>query len=523
MNNLMQSLPESIRTAPPEKKARVLSLLKEKNRREKKSRLSSSFADFVTEYSIEPSPAPHHQLIIDKLQDVQDGDSKRLMLFLPPGSAKSTYSTILFPPFYMSGNKNKLTICASHAGDLAERFGRKVRNIIADPAYGDVLDVRLKGDSKAAGRFEVDNNAEYYAVGVGGSVTGRRGDLGIIDDPIKGRADADSETVRNKVWEWYKSDFRTRLKPKAAIVIIQTRWHEDDLSGRILPDDYDGRSGPVIARDGEVWEVVNLPMEAIEGDALGRKPGELLWPAWFSHEWVEQEKRSQGPRNWNSLFQQNPTPDDGTLFKRDDFQWYERKPKNLKYYITGDYAVTEDDGDFTEIKVWGVDVRDEIYLVDGFRGQVDSLDVVESLLDLVEKYKPLCTISESGVIRRAIEPLIKKRMRERKVFTRLEWLPTTGDKVAMSRGFQAMTQLGVIHFPVKDWAEALVSQLIKFPAGKFDDGVDACGLLGRYMDKIWKAKKPSKKDKPLSLKGNVPIKGPKISELIESAYEEDYA
>lgn len=518
----MQSLPESLRKAPPEKRARVLSLLKEKNRREKKARVSADFAAFVDEFSIEAKPAPHHQLIINKLQQVQDGHIKRLMLFLPPGSAKSTYSTINFPPFYMQANPNKLVICASHAGDLAERFGRKVRNIIAEDSYKDLLGVELKTDSKAAGRFETTNNAELYAVGVGGSVTGRRGDLGIIDDPVKGRTEADSESVRDKLWEWYKSDFRTRLKPEAAIVIIQTRWHEDDLSGRILPDDYDGRSGPVMARDGETWEVISLPMEAGENDALGRKPGELLWPDWFTPQWVEQEKRSQGPRNWNSLYQQNPTPDDGTLFKRDDINWYKRKPKNLKYYITGDYAVTEDDGDFTEILVWGVDARDEVYLVDAFKGKVDSLDVVENLVDLIEEYGPMCSVAESGVIRRAIEPLIKKRMRKRKVFTRLEWLPTTGDKVAMSRGFQAMTQLGVIHFPIKDWAESLVGQLIKFPAGRHDDGVDACGLLGRYMDKIWKAKKPDKKDKPLHLEGNIPLKGPKIADMYQEYQEDEY-
>ena len=260
-------------------------------------------------------------------------------------------------------------------------------------------------------------------------------------------------------------------------------------------------------------------MEAIEGDILGRKPGERLWPEYFTADFYQQIKTAQTPRNWNALYQQNPTPDEGTLFKRDDIQWYEKRPKNLKYYVTGDYAVTEADGDYTEIYVWGVDLKDDIHLVDGFRGQVDSLDVVEQLIDFVEAYGPMAVVAESGMIRRALEPLIKKRMRERKAFCRLEWLPTTGDKVAMSRGFQAMTQLGVVHFPVKDWAESLVSQLVKFPGGRYDDGVDACGLLGRYMDKVWKAKKPEPK-----LKDTVkpqPIKGPSIQSILESSYVDE--
>ena len=485
---------------------------------EHREEVQSSFSAFVREFSDEPAPARHHTLLIDKLQQVADGDIKRLMICMPPGSAKSTYTSKLFSPWWIQRNPGKLIVGTSHDAKLAERFSRKVRNIVQEAEYVDLFNVALRDDSRAVGQWETTTEAEYYAVGTGGSITGRRADLGLLDDPVKGRKDADSETAMSSLWEWYLSDFRTRLKPDAAIILVNTRWSENDLSGRILPEDYDGRSGSVIARDGEVWEVINLPMEARESDVLGREVGELLWPQWFTPEWVAQEKRTLGPRNWNCLHQQDPTPDEGALFKREDMQWYKRKPSHLKTYITGDYAVTENDGDFTEIGVWGVCPKDNIYLLDQFRGQVDSLDVVEQLIDFIEKYEPIVSISESGVIRRSIEPLIKKRMRERKAFSRLEWLPTTGDKVAMSRSFQAMTQLGVIHLPVNDKAELLMSQLVKFPAGVFDDGVDMCGLLGRYMDKLWKGVTPEKAKKPLRLKGNNPS-NLTIADVMEHAYE----
>ena len=485
-------------------------------------RVGQSFREFVREFSDEPEPAWHHELLIDKLQAVADGEIQNLMVFMPPGSAKSTYGSVLFDAWWVQRNPNKLIIGASHAQELAEHFARKVRNIVGDIEYSDLFEVELSADSRSVGRWEATNSASYYAVGTGGSVTGRRADLGKMDDPVKGREEADSERGMEKLWEWYKSDFSTRLKPGASQILIQTRWVENDIAGMLLPEDYDGRSGPVLCRDGKTWYVVNLPMEAIEGDILGREPGELLWPDWFDHEWVAQTKKMQGPRNWNALYQQNPTPDEGTLFKRDDINWYPKRPKHLTYYMTGDYAVTEDDGDFTEMLVWGVDPKDEIYLVDGFRGQINSLEIAEQFCDFVEQYEPTCHIGESGVIRRAIEPLLRKRMRERKAFTRMEWLPTTGDKVAMSRGFQAMTQIGVIHFPVKDWAEKLLSQLIKFPGGRYDDGVDACGLLGRYMDKIWKANKPEGKPKALKVEGKprLSLGAPMIADFMGDDDEE---
>ena len=161
---------------------------------------------------------------------------------MPPGSAKSTYASIRFPAYYLGRLPEKSIIATSYGDTLATSFGRKVRNLVATREYGVLFeDVTLSEDSRAKGEWETSSGGSYFAAGVGSGITGRRGDLGLIDDPVKGRQEADSETVRQSVWDWFKSDFLTRLKPGAAQIIIQTRWHEDDLSGRLLPGGVGGR------------------------------------------------------------------------------------------------------------------------------------------------------------------------------------------------------------------------------------------------------------------------------------------
>jgi len=210
-------------------------------------------------------PALHHRLLIDRLEKLAQGKISRLAVFMPPGSAKSTYASVLFPPWFMAGG-TKAVLAASHTTELAEKWGRRVRNLIAE--HSATLGVRLSDDSHAAGRWALSQGGEYYAAGVGVGIAGFRADLVVIDDPIRSRQDADSPTLREKIWDWYKADLSTRLKPGGRIALIQTRWHEDDLAGRILEE---------MKRGGDHWEVVSLPAEAEAGDLLGRKAGEWLW------------------------------------------------------------------------------------------------------------------------------------------------------------------------------------------------------------------------------------------------------
>ena len=241
-------------------------------------------------------PALHHSILVDRLQDVAEGRIKRLMVFMPPGSAKSTYTSVNFPSWYLGAFAGQKLISASYETGLATQFGRKVRNLTEQDEYKRVFpDAGLTHDSKAKGEWELQNESSYYACGVGAGVTGRRGDGGIIDDPVKGRKEAESETVRQSTWDWYESDFMTRLKPDAWQVIIQTRWHQDDLSGRILPDDWDGENGWVDCGDHGNWFVVCIPAEARANDPLGRAEGEWLWPEWFTPDFWEATKRGLLP------------------------------------------------------------------------------------------------------------------------------------------------------------------------------------------------------------------------------------
>ncbi|MCH7499174.1 MAG: phage terminase large subunit [Nitrospinae bacterium] len=429
-------------------------------------------------------PVRHQKFLIGKLEDVEGGRIKRLMIFMPPGHAKSTYTSILFSPWFMGRNPTKQIIGASHTSELAESFGRKVRNIVDSEEYQRIFPIQLTWDSKAAGRWGLVQGGEYFGVGVGGSVTGRRADGAIIDDPIRSREDADSETIREKTWEWYRSDLRTRLKPGAFIILIQTRWHEDDLSGRILPENYKGESGLITAKDGEIWEVINFPAIAEEDDILGRSPGEALWPEWFNAKMLQQERISQGERNWSALYQQRPTPETGDYFQRDWVQYYEECPKDLTYYGASDYAVTDDGGDYTVHGVAGVDPDGNIYLVDWWRERTNTEHWINVFIELVRKWHPSKWAEENGQIIKSVGPFIDKRMQETRVYIFREQFTSSTDKATRAQSIRGRMSQGKVFFPHTGWAEKLIHELMRFPVGKYDDQVDVLSLFGRMLGEM---------------------------------------
>ena len=213
------------------------------------------------------------------------------------------YASILFAAWWFCQHPKTAIIAASHTADLAERFGRKARNLIeSNPS---TLGYNITSDTRAVGRWETTTGGEYFASGVGGSITGRRADLAIIDDPVASRIDAESETVRQRTWDWYRNDLYTRLKPGAGIVLIMTRWHEDDLGGRILLE---------MEAGGDQWKVLKLPALAnATDDPLGRSIDEPLWPEWEDAEALARKRRAIGERDFGALFQQDPRPS-GTSF-----------------------------------------------------------------------------------------------------------------------------------------------------------------------------------------------------------------
>ncbi len=404
-------------------------------------------------------PASHHHRICEALEQVERGEIDRLMIFMPPRHGKSELASRRFPAWCLGRKPHRQIIAASYNSDLASDFGRDVRNIVASEDFAEIFpSVGLRPDSKAANRMNTNQGGAYIAAGVGTAVTGRGADIALIDDPFKDREEADSEVTRNKVWSWYQSTLYTRLMPKAAIVLIQTRWHEDDLAGRLLETQADQ------------WTVLELP--AIN------KAGEALWPEWYDETALERIRNSIGPREWSALYQQRPQPDEGTFFQRDWLQSWVNKPARLSIYGTSDYAVTDGAGDYTVHRIWGVDSEGTLHRLDGWRGQTSSDIWIDKKLDLIAKHKPLAWFGEAGVIMKAIEPMLKRRMLERKVYCRMEWLPSIHDKPTRARGFQARAAMGKVRFePGADIAEFLA-----FPAGKHDDEVDVASLIGRAID-----------------------------------------
>jgi predicted phage terminase large subunit-like protein len=402
--------------------------------------------------------AQHHAQIAAKLEAVERGEIDRLMIFMPPRHGKSELASKRFPAWCLGRDPSRQIIAASYNSDLANDFGRNVRNIVAEPEFGQVFPgVGLASDSQAANRMNTNHGGAYVAAGVGTAVTGRGAHIALIDDPFKDREEADSERRRNTVWDWYRSTLYTRLMPSGAIVLIQTRWHEDDLAGRLLE------------HEAGQWDVLELPAV---NDA-----GEALWPEWYDKAALDRIKATIGPREWSALYQQKPQPDDGTFFQREWFQTWGKLPA-LRYYGTSDYAVTDGGGDYTVHRIWGIASNGDVYRVDGYRAQGTSDKWIEAKLDLVAKYKPLCWFGEGGVIQKAIEPMLRRRMRERNVHCRIEWMPSVADKPTRARSFQAMAATQRVFFePGADIAEFLV-----FPAGKHDDDVDTASLIGRAID-----------------------------------------
>jgi predicted phage terminase large subunit-like protein len=416
-------------------------------------------------------PARHHRLIIEKLEAVARGDIIRLALFMPPGSAKSTYTSVLFPPWLLAQDNKAMILAASHTTELAERWGRRVRNIIAD--NGLTLGIKLSDDNQAVNRWSLNSGGEYYAAGANVGIAGFRALYGLIDDPIRSRQDADSVLVRDRLWDWYLNDFRPRLVPGARQVLIQTRWHEDDLAGRVL--------------NHEPWEIVSLPALAKVDDALSRSLDEPLWcdDDYGYGAQLLGLRDTTPPRIWSALYQQAPAPDEGDFFKE---EWL--KPRDiiphhstLRVYGASDYAVTVDGGDYTVHVVVGIDHLNNMYLLDIWRRQAAADVWVDGFCDLCQKYHPLEWAEEPGQIKSGVGPFLEKRMRSRRIYVNRRSFTSRGDKAVRARSIQGRMALDGLYYPKNaNWVSDFLAELLSFPAAKHDDQVDALGLVGQLLD-----------------------------------------
>jgi predicted phage terminase large subunit-like protein len=433
--------------------------------------------------------AAHHRLIARKLEAVERGDIKRLMIFMPPRHGKSMLASEFFPAWYLGRNPDHYVIAATYAQDLADDFGRKVRNQIADEHFGGIFPgVGLKDDSTAVKRFHVQGPQDslattqagaYFAVGVGGPLTGRGAHLLLIDDPVKNREEADSETIRRRIRDWYTSTAYTRLMPGGRIVVIQTRWHEDDLSGWLLREH--GHEG---------WDVLSLP--AIQPDNTA------LWAEQYDIPTLERIKASIGTRDWSALYQQEPTPETGDYFKA---EWLRTVPTlppldSLNVYGASDYAVTEDGGDYTVHVVVGIDPQGRMYVLDLWRQQAASDAWVFAWCDLVRKWKPLEWAEEGGQINSGVGPFLLSTARQRQAYTFRRQFASRHDKAVRAQAIRGRMAMDGLYIAADaPWRADFEAELLRFPAGVHDDQVDALGLIGQLLDHI-NAPMPLKAEEP---------------------------
>ncbi len=381
------------------------------------------------------APAAHHRLLIRELQAVADGVHDRLAVFMPPGSAKSTYASDLFPAWFLAQGRDRRIIATSNTADLAGTFSRRVRGRIR--AHGPTLGYRL--EREAEDLWTTSNGGEYRAAGIGGVITGLRADLALVDDPVKSREEADSAARRNRVWEWFQDDLRTRLRPGAAIVVVQTRWHEDDLSGRLLE------------AQREQWRVVSLPAEAELDDPLGRAPGEMLWAddAYGYAASLARTKAEASTRSWSALYQQRPVPDTGDYFNAAWLHPADSLPDRATHAGLWRLGLRGDGERRRLHRARGA--RDgpggRLWLLDLWRGQAASDTWIEAFCDLVRQWRPIGWAEEGGQIKAGLGPFLDRRMRERQAYVARHSFPTRGDKAVRAQSIRGRMALDGLHLP----------------------------------------------------------------------------
>ena len=412
-------------------------------------------------------------------EQVANKESPRLMLFMPPRHGKSTLASVAFPAWHLGRHPNHEFISCSYSGSLAMNFSRKVRQLLREPVYKNVFEKsRLDKDSQSIESWQTTQGGGYVAAGVGGGITGKGAHVMVIDDPVKNREDAESDNNREATWDWYTSTAYTRLSPGGGILVILTRWHDDDLAGRLLKQAEEGA---------DQWEVIKYPAIA-EVDETFRKYGESLHPERYNVDALEQIRKAIGPRDWSALYQQNPVSDEGDYFSRDMIRYYEDEDieyAQLNYYCAWDLAIGQRDrNDYSVGIVVGVDEYDNLFVVDVVRGKYDGFELVEQILDLYETWRPGIVGIERGHIEMALGPFLQKRTRERGLSEAYFKDLKVGrrDKEARARAIQGRMQQGMVYFP-KDavWTGTMVAELLRFPNGAHDDQVDALAWIGLMM------------------------------------------
>lgn len=433
----------------------------------------SYFVDYDSHYR--DKEGKHLDVLDDVLMKVSTGELKRVIVTMPPRHGKSERVSRKFPAWHIGRNPNDEVILASYSLDLSRGFSRIARDTLSN--HYDVFGESIDKHNQSAESWGVEGHrGGLHAAGVGGPITGKGAKIAIIDDPVKNAEEADSETMRDKIWEWYQSTLYTRLTPDGRIIVVMTRWHEDDLVGRLLKKEEDEIKEGI--HKGERWTVINFPAIAEKDDYLGREEGEPLWPEQgFDKDRIEQIKIDVGSRVFNALYQQRPSAAEGNLLKREWWRYYDYLPEINTMLISVDAAFKdEDDSDFVVCQVWGRH-GNNVYLIDQVRGRMNFLATIQTIRNLHNKYP------------RAGLKLIEDKANGSAIIQTLELempgiiaVKPEGGKVARVNAVSAFIESGNVFLPrTAEWVQDFVEEAANFPNGKNDDQVDAMSqALHRY-------------------------------------------
>lgn len=427
----------------------------------------SGHPDFLHE------PAPHHRLMLDAFQKVADGELKRLMIFMPPGGAKSTWLRV-FCAFMLARNTSLQMLRVMASQNLAERQARNLRATLQEREFALLTGDTLAPDVQAAAGFATTSGGFVLSAGVGSTIIGTRGGVGIIDDPVPSWEYIQSESQRNGAIDWYWSEYRSRLIPGAPEVIVSTRWHHNDLPGAILNSE-----------EGGTWEVIRLPMVAEdESDPLGRAPGERLWPEWFTQQMVEEQQRN--PEIWAGMYQQTPYSTVGDFLASDDLPVVDEIPDGLGIYASIDLALTEKQtADATVILIAGFADDGTLYIIDMVKDRCSPEQTLRHLMDLHRRHNFRECLVEDSPAEKVFRDLAHKFFRQEGAPIPLTPMPTRGrDKMARAQSFRGLAKMGAVLLKKASWNADLIREAVEFPHGRHDDLVDALALLGRRASKM---------------------------------------
>lgn len=452
-------------TTPPDIEAERLRLELRLSLLEAREKATTTFLDFCKYVWPEMLVGEHHKIIAEAFDRVIAGKCKRLMIAMPPRHGKSQMGSYLFPAYLMGKLPASKLIVGSHTAELAQRFGRMIRNLVDDERYKELFpEAGLSADSKAAGRWNTKGGGEAFFIGKGGAMTGRGGDIVVLDD-ILDEQDALSDTAMENTWEWYTSGPRQRLQPNGSIIIINTRWKTDDLTGRLLR-----QSGHLKS---DQWEMIEFP--AI---LPSNKP---LWPGYWSLDELEKVKVSIGLKKWNAQWQQQPTNDDGAILKREWWKkWKQESVPDCEYKIqTYDTAYSKKEtADYSVISTWGVFTPDmdsgpNLILLSVRRGRWDFPELKRIAKEEYMTWQPDNVLIEAKATGTPLQQELRRM-----------GIPVTmyspggrrsgQDKVSRANAVAPLLESGMIWYPEEyEWAQEMVEECAAFPNGSNDDQVDA--------------------------------------------------